>query len=110
MFITEYLPLLQNKQDVHLVGEFVECLRIYGISENSPLIMNGVHFLIEEQNKDGSWDNHMIEFNVDDAYVAYHATMVAVQAMIPSVFSGFGCMSEETEEVVSRWYNYEVRR
>ena len=97
-----------NKGDIHLVGEFVECLRIFGVADNSSLIMNGVHMLIEEQNKDGSWDNHMTEFNVDEAYIAYHATMVAIQALIPSVFSGFGCMNEETEEILSSWYKSEV--
>lgn len=46
--------------------------------------------------------------NVDEAYVAYHATMVAIQALIPSEFSGFGCMNESTEMIVSRWYGEEV--
>lgn len=102
------MPLFLNKQDVHLVGEFVECLRLFGVADNTSLVMDGVHFLLEEQNQDGSWDNHMIEFNVDEAYIAYHATMVAVQALIPSAFVGFGCMSEETEAILSSWYSYEV--
>lgn len=90
------------------MGEFVECLRIFGVAENATLILEGMHFLLEEQNADGSWDNKRKEMNVDEAYVAYHATMVAIQALIPSEFSGFGCMNESTETIVSRWYGEEV--
>lgn len=108
LFIREHLPLLLQKQDVHLVGEFVECLRIFGVAENASLVMEGIHFLLEEQNPDGSWDSRMKEMNVDEAYVAYHATMVAIQALIPSEFSGFGCMNESTESIVSKWYGDEV--
>ena len=86
----------------------MECLRIFGTAENDSLIMSGIHFLLEEQNEDGSWDNQMESMDVDLAYVAYHATMVSVQALIPTVFSGYGCMSEETETIVSQWYACEV--
>ena len=72
LFLQEHFPLILQKQDIHLVGEFVECLRIFGVAENSSLILEGMHFLLEEQNEDGSWDNHMKEMNVDEAYVAYH--------------------------------------
>ena len=108
LFLREHLPLLLQKQDVHLVGEFVECLRIFGVAENASLILEGMHFLLEEQNADGSWDNKRKEMNVDEAYVAYHATMVAIQALIPSEFSGFGCMNESTEMIVARWDGAEV--
>lgn len=108
LFLRQYFPLILQKRDIHLVGEFVECLRIFGTAENDSLIMSGIHFLLEEQNEDGSWDNQMESMDVDLAYVAYHATMVSVQALIPTVFSGYGCMSEETETIVSKWYEYEV--
>lgn len=108
LFLQEHFPLILQKQDIHLVGEFVECLRIFGVAENSSLILEGMHFLLEEQNEDGSWDNHMKEMNVDEAYVAYHATMVAIQALIPSEFGGYGCMNESTEAIVSQWYKQEV--
>lgn len=98
-----------QKKDVHLVGEFIQCLRIFGVEENNSSILDGLQFLLEEQNSDGSWDNQMMDgFQVDLAYVAYHATMVAVQALIPPMFTGFGCMSESTEEIVSHWYITEV--
>ena len=98
-----------QKKDVHLVGEFIQCLRIFGVEENNSSILDWLQFLLEEQNADGSWDNQMMDgFHVDLAYVAYHATMVAIQALIPPMFTGFGCMSESTEEIVSRWYSTEV--
>ena len=108
LFVREYLPLVLQKHDIHLIGEFVECLRIFGVAENDSLITSGVRFLLESQNEDGSWDNQMTQFDVDLAYVAYHATIVSVQALAPLLFSGFGCMSEKTEAIVARWYASEV--
>ncbi|KAK8804159.1 hypothetical protein WA171_000252 [Blastocystis sp. BT1] len=111
LFLQEHLPLMIQKKDVHLVGEFIQCLRIFGVEENNSSILDGLQFLLEEQNADGSWDNQMMDgFHVDLAYVAYHATMVAIQALIPPMFTGFGCMSESTEEIVSRWYSTEFLR
>ena len=52
--------------------------------------------------------NQMTQFDVDLAYVAYHATIVSVQALAPLLFSGFGCMSEKTEAIVASWYASEV--
>ena len=109
LFVREYLPLVLQKRDIHLIGEFVECLRIFGVAENDSLIASGVRFLLESQNEDGSWDNQATQFDVDLAYVAYHATIVSVQALAPLLFLGYGCMSEKTEEIVSSWYACEVR-
>ena len=186
LFLQEHLPLMIEHRDVHLVGEFVQCLRIFGVEESNSSVLDGIHFLLEEQMEDGSWDNGMVSgcngegvvngcgdgvangcdgssiiversstnedspvsdlhnnssprdihsnpsvhdthtnssqnthtapnnshntstLNVDEAYVAYHATMVAVQALIPPLFTGYGCMSESTEAIVSQWYQTEV--
>ena len=32
LFVREYLPLVLQKRDIHLIGEFVECLRIFGVA------------------------------------------------------------------------------
>ena len=169
LFLQEHLPLMIERRDVHLVGEFVQCLRIFGVEESNSSLLDGLHFLLEEQMVDGSWDNAMVgggvssvdggvpstnsnilstnsnntpstnndntpstnndktpptnndhsstnsdkppntpPLNVDEAYVAYHATMVAIQALIPPLFTGYGCMSESTEAIVSQWYQTEV--
>jgi chromosome 02 contig 1, DNA sequence len=161
LFLQEHLPLMIERRDVHLVGEFVQCLRIFGVEETNSSLLDGLQFLLEEQMADGSWDNacgtqdsssgngqgdvsgndhgnavdnthinptvntHINPtdnthnnntsstttqptLNVDEAYVAYHATMVAIQALIPPLFTGYGCMSESTETIVSQWYQTEV--
>ena len=169
LFLQEHLPLMIERRDVHLVGEFVQCLRIFGVEESNSSLLDGLQFLLEEQMADGSWDNacgaqdsssgngqgdvsgngygdvlgnghnnavdnthsntqnnthiHPTDnthnnntsttttqptLNVDEAYVAYHATMVAIQALIPPLFTGYGCMSESTEAIVSQWYQTEV--
>ena len=110
LFLLEHLPLIIEKRDIHLVGEFIQCLRIFGVEENNIAIRDGLQFLLEEQQDDGSWDNQMYDgdFDTDLAYIAYHATMVAIQALVPPLFTGFGCMNEITEEMMSDWYSTEV--
>ncbi len=46
--------------------------------------------------------------NVAEANVAYHATKVAIKTLITPLFTGYGCMSESTETIVSQWYQTEV--
>jgi hypothetical protein len=41
--------------DVHLAGEICHCLRVFGMAENSPLLIKGLSFLRLTQKLDGSW-------------------------------------------------------
>lgn len=53
------------------VGEFVEVLRCFGVSDDDPLLRAGLAFLLASQDDDGTWDAGK------DAYTVYHATMVS---------------------------------
>jgi hypothetical protein len=55
------------------LGEFVEVLRCFGVSDEDPLLRAGLAFLLASQDEDGTWDTGK------DAYTVYHATMVRAQ-------------------------------
>eukprot|EP01083_Nonionella_stella_P134724 409848_1 len=50
------------------VGEFLQCLRVFGLPESSPLIRCGVDFLlsVEGQRKTGEW------METKDFYTKWH--------------------------------------
>lgn len=84
-FIREHMCIAIRQRDVHLVGEYVECLRCFGASDGDPLVQLGIAFLLGTQSEEsGRWDADQ------DAYTSYHATMVAAQALLAHTFRGYG--------------------
>jgi hypothetical protein len=73
--------------DVHLVGEIVHCLRVLGMAETDPTIVEGVKYLRAKQKLDGSWPTRD---DAEDEYVRYHAAMCAISALSPQRFRGYG--------------------
>lgn len=74
-------------KDIHLLGEIVHCLRVFGVSDTSPSMTRALAYLTKAQFKDGSWP---ARDDADDAYFRYHAAMCAVSALYPRKFRGFG--------------------
>jgi hypothetical protein len=63
--------------DPELLGEFVDCLRAFGLPDADPGVAAGMDYLLGTQNADGSWGN------VEDADVhkRYHTTWTAIDAL-----------------------------
>ncbi|HEX8283708.1 MAG TPA: hypothetical protein VF588_10160 [Pyrinomonadaceae bacterium] len=60
-------------EDPQMVGEFLECLKCFGLGARSPLVRAGTDFLLASQNADGSWG----ETDTDNTYDNYHTTLAA---------------------------------
>jgi len=79
----EYAFLKQNlkqaiaMEDPEIMGEFLDTLKSFGLSENHPLILKGLRFLITQQNPDGSWGSA----KADDIYERYHPTWTAIDGL-----------------------------
>lgn len=76
-FLQENLkePLAAN--DPELLGEFVDCLRAFGLTETDSRVNAGVEYLLASQNADGSWG----DVNEPDVHVRYHTAWTAVDAL-----------------------------
>jgi hypothetical protein len=76
-FLQENLkePLAAN--DAELLGEFVDCLRAFGLPESDSRVSAGVEYLLASQNPDGSWG----DVHEPDVHVRYHTAWTAVDAL-----------------------------
>ena len=72
-FLKAQTPAAVAAEDAEMVGEFLECLKCFGLGARSPLIRAGTDFLLASQNADGSWG----ETDTDNVYVNYHTTLAA---------------------------------
>lgn len=74
--------------DVHLLGEILHCLRVFGVTEAvSTNMATGLAFLLQRQGADGSWPTRD---DADDDYFRYHAAMCSISALYPRRFRGYG--------------------
>ena len=54
-FLRENLKGPVAAGDAELLGEFVDCLRAFGLPESDAVVRSGVEYLLASQNADGSW-------------------------------------------------------
>ncbi len=63
--------------DPELLGEFVDCLRAFGLPESDAVVRSGVEYLLESQNADGSWG----DIHEPDVHKRYHTAWAAVDGL-----------------------------
>ncbi|MCC6392111.1 MAG: hypothetical protein IT167_16035 [Bryobacterales bacterium] len=71
-------------RDVETTGEFMDTLRSFGLSDSDDLIREGIKFLLDRQNTDGSWGNP----GERDIYVRYHTTWTAIDGLMDYTWQG----------------------
>jgi hypothetical protein len=76
-FLKESLGEVIDLNDADAVGEVLDSLKSFGLSERHALIRRGVDFLLSTQNADGSWG----DADMEDAYERYHPTLTAVNGL-----------------------------
>jgi hypothetical protein len=108
--------------DVHLVGETIECLRCFGCSDADPLIQAGIAWLCHCQGADGAWDRRRGSRRGSSggssggcgtpaqAYVTYHATMVALHALMAHHHRGWGPGPAGAGALLREWQRCELER
>jgi hypothetical protein len=64
-------------EDPEMLGEFLDALKSFGLSESHPLILEGMRYLLTQQNSDGSWGDSEVE----DIYYRYHPTWTAIDGL-----------------------------
>ena len=64
-------------KDPEELGEFLDTLRAFGMTERDALIRMGVEYILSQQNSDGSWGDP----SDSDIYDRYHSTWTAMDGL-----------------------------
>ena len=81
-------------RDPELLGEYLDCLKAFGVPSDDALVRAGIDFLMAAQNRDGSW-GHVQD---SDIYQRYHSTWTAVDGLRDFAFRGEGTSFPEALE------------
>jgi len=76
-FLKKNLRHFIAMKDPESMGELLDSLKSFGLSDDDPLIREGVDFLLKQQNSDGSWGDTTAE----DIYARYHPTWTAIDGL-----------------------------
>ncbi|HYL77446.1 MAG TPA: hypothetical protein VEU96_24745 [Bryobacteraceae bacterium] len=82
-YLKTYLTEAAKENDPEMLGEFMDTLRAFGLSEKDELIRAGVEYQLAHQNPDGSWGDMQ-----DNIYSRYHSTWTAVDGLREYRFHG----------------------
>ncbi len=85
-FLKNNLKQLLKGNDAETLGEFLETLRSFGVTENDADMRAGVEFLLSRQNDDGSWGDR----NSPSIYTRYHTTWTAMNGLMDYAWRGEG--------------------
>lgn len=102
-FLKKHLARLIEERDPETVGEFLECLKCFGLSTRGPLVRAGTDFLLASQNADGSWgrtDN-------EEIYLNYHTTLAATGGLMDVRWRGARLAFPETRPLLKEVMNAE---
>ena len=76
-FLKVNLRHVIEMEDAESMGELLDTLKAFGLSNDHALIVEGQNFLLASQNSDGSWG----DTSADDIYQRYHPTWTAVDGL-----------------------------
>jgi hypothetical protein len=97
-FLKTHTPRAVEAEDPQMVGEFLECLKCFGLGASEPLIRAGTDFLLTSQKPDGSWG----ETDTDNTYDNYHTTLAAAGGLTEVRWRGERLAFPEVKTLLSQ--------
>jgi len=79
-FLKANLDHVIAENDPETMGEFLDTLKSFGLTQDDPLIRKGVSFVLSRQHRDGSWGD--IDKTDPDPYTPYHSTWCAINGLM----------------------------
>jgi hypothetical protein len=83
-YLREHAQKAIDENDAETLGEFLDSLQSFGLTERDPLIRNGIDYLLTRQNPDGSWGRPQER----DIYVRYHTTWTGIGGVMRYAWRG----------------------
>ena len=98
-FLKDSLDGLMELGDSDAVGEALDSLKSFGLSDRHTLVRKGVDFLLSTQNPDGSWG----DAEAEDVYERYHPTLTAVNGLRDYAWTKRALVFPELGPELRRW-------
>jgi len=86
-------------EDPDMMGEFLDSLMGFGLTDKHPLIRQGMEYLLSTQNRDGSWG----DVEAEDLYSRYHPTWAAIDGLRNYAWRGAGLKFPELLPLFKSW-------
>lgn len=83
-YLKKHMEDAEQENDPETLGEFMDTLRAFGMSDEDELIRKAVEYEMSHQNADGSWGN----MKSNSAYTRYHTTWTAIDGLRDYAFQG----------------------
>jgi len=84
-FLKANLDYVLAANDPETMGEFLDTLKSFGLTQDDPLIRKGMSFVLSRQRRDGSWGD--IDKTDPDPYTPYHSTWTAINGLMDYSFA-----------------------
>jgi hypothetical protein len=98
-FLKANLKEAIDLQDPEMMGEFLDALKAFGLSDNNRLMRKGMDYLLSTQNADGSWG----ERETEDLYSWYHPTWTAIDGLREYRWRGKGLSFPGLKPMLREW-------
>jgi len=98
-FLTTNVREAVALDDPDMMGEFLDSLMAFGLTDKHPLIRQGRDYLLSRQNPDGSWGDEETE----DLYSRYHPTWSAIDGLRDYAWRGKGLKFPELLPLLKLW-------
>lgn len=105
-FLARNLKQAIAMEDPEVMGEFLDSLKSFGLSESHPLIRTGMDYLLSKQNPNGSWG----DAETGDLYEIYHPTWTAIDGLREYAWRGVGLSFPKLEPLLVAWAKDSRRR
>ena len=88
-----------NMDDPETVGEILDSLKSFGLTNRHSIIKKGEEFVLSRQNPDGSWG----EVEVEDIYERYHPTITAIDGLKSNAWRGLGISLQSVKPILEQF-------
>jgi hypothetical protein len=86
-------------EDPEIMGEFLDALKSFGLTDRQPLVRKGINYLLSKQNMDGSWG----DADSTDLYLRYHPTWTAIDGLRDYAWRGERLSFPKLHPMLKRW-------
>ena len=83
-YLKQHAQSAIDNNDPETLGEYLDTLQSFGMTEEDPLIRRGMDYLLARQNADGSWG----DVNSKDIYARYHTTWTGIGGVMRYAWRG----------------------